>query len=501
MPRQPKSAAGRPQPVPSTLSEFRTKLDDGSFDTDFANLAACFGTHGGGNLTPELCAELALEIVLNDIVERACLTTGASGAAIVLRRDGEMVCRARSGDLAPELGARLEGTSGLSGECLRTRQIQSCDDVRADPRANLEASERLGARSVIVMPLLRGAGLVGVFELFSSQLSAFGEHDHRTLEGLAGRTVKNLERADEYVRQLENKRIENKQIENGQFENKRPESEHLKNRIEEQLAVSPFPEPSRDILSDSREGASRRRFDPITWALGTAVVACAILIGLLVGRHSGAEKMRIGKTSVAAASVSLQSSNREASNHESSNHAPDAGAAPGPVISGPEESASVAPSQAISNSVTGPAVPPGSLQVFENGKEVFRLPPGRGPGAAPSPGLSGTGQGSGQQPAVSAVSNSGIAHTKSSAESTLERRVEPEYPEEALRQKVEGVVVLEVHVGADGAVQAVQVVSGPPQLVKASTDAVKQWRFKPHIENGHPMQMQSRVRLNFRLPQ
>jgi TonB family protein len=499
MPRQPKSAADRPQPVPSSLSEFRTKLDDGSFDTDFANLAACFGMHGGGNLTAELCAELALEIVLNDIVERACLTTGANGAAIVLKRDGEMVCRARSGDMAPELGARLEGTSGLSGECLRTRQTQSCDDVRADPRANLEASERLGARSVIVMPVLRGAELVGVFELFSSQLAAFGEHDHRTLAALGGRTVKNLERAAEYTRQLENKPLENKQVAKRQSESKRPESEHLNYMIDEPRGVSPVPEPSRDILSDSRERASRRRFDPITWGLGTAVVACAILIGLVAGRHFGAERTRLGKSSVEVASVSLQTASVQASNHETSNHAPEAGAAPSPVIFGPDESASVAPSQSISKPIGEPAVP-GSLLVFENGKEVFRMPPGREPSAAPSPGPSGTGQGRGLHPAVSAASDRTVAHTRSIAESTLVRRVEPEYPEEALRQKVEGVVVLEVQVGADGAVQAVRVVSGPSQLVKASTDAVKQWRFKPYIENGRPMQMQSTVRLNFRLP-
>jgi TonB family protein len=482
------------------LSEFRTKLDDGSFDTDFANLAACFGMHGGSNLTAELCAELALEIVLNDIVERACLTTGASGAAIVLKRDGEMVCRARSGDMAPELGARLEGTSGLSGECLRTRQIQSCDDVRADPRANLEASERLGARSVIVMPLLRGAELVGVFELFSTRLSAFGENDHRTLEALAGRTVKNLERAAEYVRQLENKRLENKQVENMQFHGRQPESKHLNYRIEEPRTVSRVPDPKRDILSDSREGASRRHFDPITWVLGTAVVVCAILIGLLAGRHFGGEKGRLGKSSVAAAAVSLQSSTHESSNNETSNHAPDAGAAPSPVLSGSEGNASVAPSQVISKPVAEPTVP-GSLLVFENGKEVFRLPPGQGPGTASSPLPSGTGQGSGLQPAVSGASERTVAPARSSAESTLVRRVEPEYPEEALRQKVEGVVVLEVHVGADGAVQTVRVVSGPPQLAKAATDAIKQWRFKPHIENGRPMQMQSTVRLNFRLPE
>ena len=83
----------------------------------------------------------------------------------------------------------------------------------------------------------------------------------------------------------------------------------------------------------------------------------------------------------------------------------------------------------------------------------------------------------------------------------LLHRVEPEYPEQAREQKIQGVVVLEVRVGADGAVQDVQAVSGPPLLIKASADAVKQWRFKPHTSNGHLVEMQSRVTLNFRLPE
>jgi protein TonB len=61
--------------------------------------------------------------------------------------------------------------------------------------------------------------------------------------------------------------------------------------------------------------------------------------------------------------------------------------------------------------------------------------------------------------------------------------------------------VLEVHIARDGAVQQVQVLSGPPQLAHASTDAVKQWRFRPRRVNGRSAEMQTRITLNFRLPQ
>ena len=60
--------------------------------------------------------------------------------------------------------------------------------------------------------------------------------------------------------------------------------------------------------------------------------------------------------------------------------------------------------------------------------------------------------------------------------------------------------MLTVRVGDDGAVRDVQFVSGPAELAQASTDAVKQWRFKPHSVDGHPAEMETRVTLNFRLP-
>ena len=79
-------------------------------------------------------------------------------------------------------------------------------------------------------------------------------------------------------------------------------------------------------------------------------------------------------------------------------------------------------------------------------------------------------------------------------------RVEPEYPDEARQREIQGAVVLEVRTGSDGAVEDIQLVSGPPQLVKAAIAAVLQWRFQPRTQNGRPVGVQSRITLNFRLP-
>src|SRR6202050_3814955 len=164
-------------------------------DWDLGELAAKFAEHGGGKVSPELSADLALQIVLNEIVEQACLATGASSAAIVLERGGEWICRASAGRRAPRLGARLDTASGLSGACVKTRTVQRCDDTEKDSRTDIEACRILGIRSVIILPLLQSGELVGVFEAFSTLASAFGERDERTLEALSRRVLNNLERA------------------------------------------------------------------------------------------------------------------------------------------------------------------------------------------------------------------------------------------------------------------------------------------------------------------
>jgi hypothetical protein len=154
-------------------------------ESDVAELIAKFAAFGGGKVSAETSADLALEVVLNEIVEQACLATGATGAAVLFERNGEMVCRATYGPNAPELDTRLEGESGLTAECIRTQQVQHCDDAQADPRVNVEASHQWGTRSVMVFPLLRNGkhrGRVG--SLFVSRRGVW--RARRTHPGGAG---------------------------------------------------------------------------------------------------------------------------------------------------------------------------------------------------------------------------------------------------------------------------------------------------------------------------
>jgi TonB family protein len=86
---------------------------------------------------------------------------------------------------------------------------------------------------------------------------------------------------------------------------------------------------------------------------------------------------------------------------------------------------------------------------------------------------------------------------------TMQRRivheVAPEYPEAARLAGVQGTVVLDAIVSAEGAVTEVQVVSGPEALSLAAIDAVRWWRYEPYILNGQPAMVETTVSINFRL--
>jgi putative methionine-R-sulfoxide reductase with GAF domain len=140
-----------------------------------------FPGEDGGKSLAEM-AQRDLSATLQLLAERAQYITGASGTAIALRDHEEMVCRASAGPSAPEVGAQLQVNSGLSGESVRTQQTLRCDDAFTDERVNRESCEALGIRSVVVMPLIRGGEVIGVFELFSDKAHVFESRDITALE-------------------------------------------------------------------------------------------------------------------------------------------------------------------------------------------------------------------------------------------------------------------------------------------------------------------------------
>jgi TonB family protein len=85
------------------------------------------------------------------------------------------------------------------------------------------------------------------------------------------------------------------------------------------------------------------------------------------------------------------------------------------------------------------------------------------------------------------------------AAATATNKVAPVYPELARQARVEGTVRLHTVIDTDGSVIEVSYVSGPAMLVQAAIDAVKQWRFRPTILNGGPVQVECVLEINFRL--
>jgi putative methionine-R-sulfoxide reductase with GAF domain len=159
-------------------------------------------TDDGGKSLIEM-AQRDLEAALQLLAERAQYITGASGAAIALLDDTEMICRASAGPSAPELGAEVQVKSGLTGESVRTRQVLRCDDAEIDPRVNRESCRALGIRSVMVVPLIREQEVIGVFELLADRANAFEERDVTALERLAEMVQTGLEHADAAKRALQ----------------------------------------------------------------------------------------------------------------------------------------------------------------------------------------------------------------------------------------------------------------------------------------------------------
>lgn len=79
----------------------------------------------------------------------------------------------------------------------------------------------------------------------------------------------------------------------------------------------------------------------------------------------------------------------------------------------------------------------------------------------------------------------------------LTRPVRPAYPLLARQMKVQGAVILLVDIDKDGSIQALQILSGPAILADAAREAVKQWRFKPYLQNGVPIETQAKVTVDF----
>jgi periplasmic protein TonB len=82
----------------------------------------------------------------------------------------------------------------------------------------------------------------------------------------------------------------------------------------------------------------------------------------------------------------------------------------------------------------------------------------------------------------------------------LIKRVQPIYPPTALAMRTQGVVQLEATINKEGSITNLKTVSGDPVLARAAAAAVKQWRYKPYYLDGEPVEIQTQITVNFKLP-
>ncbi len=451
-------------------------------------------------------SELALDLILHDIAERARQATGASGAAIALERDGSMVCRAAAGATAPDLGVSINTESGLTGSCIREERAQWCPDTDADDRVDAEACRQLQVRSIVVVPLFARERVVGVFEIFSGEPRAFGEHELRVLQELATWVT-------ETIKSGSAKGV--------------PRTEPAEESLEHQGVSAVRTDSALLPVRPNIEGSAKASDDSGTKALRLVVLGLAVLLCVLLGFRWGWQKARLAKEAnqTALPSATVDSSGQpeqildlnlpakpspagkrlqqnatsnsgqgDKRNDSTKKTADERGgnkenAADHEVltsdVTGPRGSkapdASVTEGKPSSSTAMGAVVPLPSAEILAKSTAASALVPISA--AAPA------------RPA-----NLATPVSQGVTPGRLLRRINPNYPSMAIQQRISGAVVLQARIGKDGHVHDVKVVSGHPFLASAATDAVRQWQYEPYKLNGQPVDLQTQITVNFNLP-
>jgi TonB family protein len=418
-------------------------------------------------------SNLSLEVLLDYIAHAAQLVADADGAAIAIRWDNLVVCQARSGDMAPELGTKLDADSGISGQCLRTAGTLLCHDTINDPRVDAEVCRRLGLRSVAVVPVGRMPAVGGILEVFSALPNAFDDIQMELLAELAELVIAAQRRSAESSDEVASEKFANSE--------KLAHAEKLANTRKRSLILAAL----AVLLSLSwiflRGKSNSPPFSAATQQPVGEPSASAVADGsspdVLEPNPSPVEDRRIAKPSPLSPMIKASKTEKDsvtgdvtvrkfvpapASNRNTSANVADG--VNGPPTQTAEPVAETAPSlSAVSTSIE--TAPGGLLSAAPNDL----------PQAATkvSQGLSG---------------------------GTIEHQVDPIYPRQALEQRVEGPVLLQAVVAEDGTVHDVKVLRGDPLLTSAAIHAVSQWRYLPYRLNGQLIRRPTEITLIFKLP-
>jgi TonB family protein len=458
-----------------------------------------------------------LDPILETITDVARLLTGASGAALAMWKDGAMLCRARSGDSAPALGAQLNAETGISGECLRTGQIQHCTDAEADPRVDAEACRSRGLRSIAVLPIRSKRETNGILLAFSTEPAAFTDSHIAILQQLASLA--------EQARAATLQGLPSATAAPARGDRVLPVRENRSSNLDQPQSSAVMPELDRlldlPLASEFQSGYRRR---PIV--LGSVALAAVALLASVIwlgwrGSRAGETRARYSPPRPTGTAVMRPAGAGAVTADPSGNRVPDndpvwqpnpggESLSPAGVNTSTDSSVKLASQLdkaaaaniatiTISDRVPRPQIraragsPPELHAGLPPDETASAEPPALASGSTPQADVSDVLSPTVSLPATPVQVSQGISGGQ------LLSSILPEYPAAARHSRLEGEVVLQITVMEDGTVGDIKVIRGSPPLAQSAVDAVKNWRYQPYQLNGKPVKNETNITVDFAL--
>lgn len=481
------------------------------------------------------------------VAQRAQAFTNASGVAIALSEGNaaEIVCRARSGASAPDVGATLRVEGTFTGLCIQSGKELRCDDCETDTRVDTAAIRALGIRSMVVTPIREDSRVVGVLAAFAPTPHAF------TITHVA--VLKTM--ADQISALLQKERRARE--ENPRSEDPRPAPPAI--TAKPVIAATPAPAPPAVVIKPSTSApraaapavtkvepikstplevvplatpptkkeekraditpkASFGTFDAMSSEdkkPGNRFMMIGVAAVLVIAAGATFAVLKMQKPSAKAPQQTQEAANVPAPIPPSGNTQPGSPNAQ-PVAAAPTSAKPVADAEtrkpvvkAVSEKNSAPPEKPAPAEKTTavatlNASGTSRI--AQDTGAQPVPEIAPSFNVGGSSSAPLSSLARPVASSTPSAAAIEQSQLEPlqliktaplVYPPMAKSRNITGMVVVEVKVGKDGKVSSPRFVSGPVVFRDAAFDAVTHYQFKPAKLNGQPIDQVTQVRLNF----
>jgi TonB family protein len=491
---------------------------------------------------------------LTVIAQRAQAFTNASGTAIALSEGNadEIVCRARSGSAAPEVGAALRVEGSFTGLCIQSGKELRCDDAETDTRVDTAAIRALGIRSMVVTPIKEDNKVIGVLACFAPTAHAFTITHVAVLKTMADQITALLQkerRAREEGAAPETVRSAAPEIPvvkpsapataapapvvirpTASAAPAPPRSQFpVVSKVEPVAAPVLFPkkeEKRPEVRAsfgtlDAVAGESKKS-DPKVKVLGAVavlLVAGLATFGVLKMRKPGAPTAQQSQnTATSATNAALQQpvqpQTQAVASVSAGSGTPGAGAVPAvsntnrtaPVASAldvtrrPDKASPKAPEKSnVTEEAEKPA--PASTVAFSSGPSHIKANQNtQGTDVAPTLTVGG-GSSVGTISAL-ATPVAGTTPSALRAQSDLEpmkvlKEVKAVYPAIAKTRRISGQITVEFTIGKDGKAHNLKMVGGQPIFRDAAYDSIKQWVFKPAMLNGEPIEQTTQIKMQF----